>query len=213
MFENVRADLRHGMAWNDGHGWKGTLAELLYPGTQAVLVYRFGRWAIQLPIPGLRHVLKLVYFVLQYLVRAVIGVNIPLHAEIGPGLVVHTWSGVYLPGCRIGRNLIVQHGVVIDFSCQEIGDDVIFGTGAKVIKKVRIGSRVSIGANAVVARAVPDDCIVVATLLNSQPTGSGSGRKISSGTCWSSARRRRCGSAVTMATASRSSSAMDRSTW
>ncbi len=32
------------------------------------------------------------------------GVNIPHIVEIGAGLVIYTWNGVYLPACRIDRN-------------------------------------------------------------------------------------------------------------
>ena len=141
MFDDLRCDLRHGR-WDRRKGLRALLACLMLPGVQAVVVYRFGRWSQRLRVPILRQIMKAAYYPLQYWVQAVIGVNIPPSAEIGPGLVVHTWSGVFLPSCRIGRNLVVQHGVVIDYSCRGIGDDVFFGTGAKVIRSVRIGSRV-----------------------------------------------------------------------
>ena len=86
------------------------------------------------------------------------GVNIPTSAQIGPGLVIHTWNGVYLPACRIGYNAMFQHGVVVSYYCKEIGNHVYFGPGAKVIRPVRIGNRARIGANAVVVEDVPDDC-------------------------------------------------------
>jgi len=160
MLDLLRQDLRRDRREEDG-SMRAWLSHLVHPGVQAVVVYRFGRWADRVRIPVLRQLLKAAYHPLGYWSRAVLGVNVPLRAEIGPGLVVHTWGGVFLPSCRIGRNLLVQQGVVIHYDCKGIGDDVYFGPGAKVIRPVRIGSRVKIGANAVVSRDVSDDSLVL----------------------------------------------------
>lgn len=156
MFENVREDLRAGRSANTG-SW---IRELFHPGTQAVLVYRFGHWAYRLRVPIVRHSLLAVYVVLQGIVRVLSGVNIATQAEIGPGLVVHTWGGVFIAPTRIGRRAFFQHGVVLNWNTKEIGDCVHFGPGCKVIRPVRIGHRARIGANAVVIEDVPDDGIV-----------------------------------------------------
>lgn len=39
----------------------------------------------------------------------------------------------------------------------------MIGAGAKIIGKVKVGNNVRIGANAVVVRDVPDNCVVVST--------------------------------------------------
>ena len=162
MFDNIRADLRRGLAQNH-IGRKRVaayIAQFLHLGTQSVLVYRFGQWALRLPVPIVKHALLLVYIILKFFVHMFASVNIPTSARIGPGLVIHTWAGVYLPSGKIGMNCTFQHGVVVAYSTPEIGDDVYFGPGAKVIKPVRIGNRARIGANAVVMHDVPDDCTV-----------------------------------------------------
>lgn len=41
-----------------------------------------------------------------------------------------------------------------------IGDDVEINAGARIIGPVRIGNNVIIGANAVVVKDVPDNCVV-----------------------------------------------------
>ncbi len=66
----------------------------------------------------------------------------------------------------IGRNCTIRHQVTIGSRNNEhdvpvLGDDVDIGAGAKVLGKIYIGSRVSIGANAVVLIDVPDDNIAV----------------------------------------------------
>ncbi len=162
MFENIREDLTRGLRTNhQGEaGVAAKVSQFFHPGTQAVLVHRFGHWAWKLRVPVVRHVLLAVYFVLRYFVNIWMGVNIPLSAQIGEGLVIHTWNGVYLPACRIGRYAYFQHGVVVAYHCKGIGDHVYFGPGAKVIRAVKIGHNVRIGANAVVLEDIPDNCTV-----------------------------------------------------
>ncbi len=157
MFDNIRQDLQRARRVNSHSLWN----ELTNPGTQAVMVYRFGHWATKLRIPVIRHILILMYIPLAWFIRGFAGVNIPTQAEIGPGLCIHTWSGVFLPPGKIGSNCLVQHGVVINWGVKEIGDRVRFGPGAKVIKPVRIGHGAYIGANAVVMDDVPDNAVMV----------------------------------------------------
>ncbi len=157
MFENVREDLRRARLVNTGR----LLSELFHPGTQAVLVYRLGHWSWNLRLPVLRHLLLIVYVILNFYVRAFIGIFIATRAEIGPGLVIHTWGGIFIPPIKIGRNVGFQHGVVINWRCREIGEDVIFQPGCKIGPGVRIGNHVRIGSNAVVAKDVPDNATVV----------------------------------------------------
>ena len=56
MFENVRRDLIRACRGNQGGvvGFFPLLRELFNPGTQAILVYRFGHWVDQM-VPGIRH--------------------------------------------------------------------------------------------------------------------------------------------------------------
>lgn len=42
-----------------------------------------------------------------------------------------------------------------------IGDNCYLAPGAKIIKPVHIGNNVMIGANAVVTKDIPNDCMVV----------------------------------------------------
>ncbi len=157
MFENVREDLREARSANTG----SLIREFFHPGTQAVLVYRFGHWAHKMRIPVVRHMLVAVYIVVQAIVRVTSGVNIATKAEIGPGMVVHTWGGVFIAPTKIGRRPFFHHGVVMNWDIKEVGDYVHFGPGSKIVGPVRIGHRVRIGANAVVIEDVPDDAIVM----------------------------------------------------
>ena len=157
MFEKIRADLRRASLVNAS----SPLGELLSPGTQAVLVHRFGHWAWKLRVPILRQILLILHAPVSWFIRGFAGVNIPNSADIGPGLVVHTWSGVFLPPGKIGANCLVQTGVVINWGVKKIGESVRFGPGCKIIRPVSIGDGAYIGANAVVMDDVPDDSTVV----------------------------------------------------
>ena len=88
---------------------------------------------------------------------------------IGPGLrVFHTGDFVHVkPNCRIGKNCTLLPGVVIgnkslndDGSWVNIGDNCYMGLGAKIFGEVTIGNNVIIGANAVVVKDIPDNCVV-----------------------------------------------------
>lgn len=139
------------------------LRELLNPGTQAVLVYRWGKWIDGIRVPGVRHVLKVVFMLVQYVVSWRVGIFIPVKADIGPGFLIHTWGGgIFLPAAKIGRNFtIIGGGVQFDYETREIGDDVSVAPGTKTIGKIRIGHRARTGPNSVVQTDVPDDCVVV----------------------------------------------------
>lgn len=166
VFENIHADLRRALRGNQHTtGVAALLRELLNPGTQAILVYRWGRWIEGIRIPGVRHVLKAVFLVVQYIVSWRVGIFIPVKADIGPGLLIHTWGGgIFFPATKIGRNLtIIGGGVQFDYETREIGDDVQIAPGTKTIGKIRIGHRARTGPNTVVQTDVPDDCVVVPT--------------------------------------------------
>ena len=178
LFDYLRADLARSMRGNAHRsGLRGLVVELMQPGTQAIVVYRLGNWLENnLRIPILRQLALGLYSIPHFYARAVLGVNVPRTAQIGPGFVIHTWQGINVGQIRAGRNLTLLHGITLDYDCEEIGDDVLVGAGAKVIRGVKIGSRVHIGANAVVMQDIPDDSIAVgipARIIPAELTGSG----------------------------------------
>jgi serine O-acetyltransferase len=50
-----------------------------------------------------------------------------------------------------------------------IGNNVDIGAGAKVLGPIKVGDNVVIGANAVVIRDVPDDCIAAGVPAVNKP--------------------------------------------
>ncbi len=163
MFENLKGDLRAARLHNgSSEGWiHQNVTIWFHYGTQAVVVYRMGRWLQTFRVPVVKQLLKLVQVAWRTVCEAVYGINVPENTVIGPGFCIHTWSGVFLPHNQtIGRNCTVQHGNLIEDGVT-IGDDVYVGVGAKLIGHIRIGNNVRIGANAVVIADVPDNSTAV----------------------------------------------------
>jgi serine O-acetyltransferase len=164
MFEIVRQDLQRCVRVNQmGAGnLAAYLREMFNPGTQAIMIHRFGVWSDGMRFPPLRYFLRVVHFVIQNVVAWRVGIYIPVKADIAPGMAIHTWGGgVFLPSCKIGRNLtFVGGGELCDYDTLEIGDEVTVGAGTKSTGRIRIGNRVTTGPNSVIIEDVPDDCLV-----------------------------------------------------
>jgi serine O-acetyltransferase len=69
---------------------------------------------------------------------------------------------------EIGDDVLIYQGVTLGGTGNEhgkrhptIGNNVVVGTGAKVLGSIRIGNHVKIGAGSVVVRSVPDHSTVV----------------------------------------------------
>jgi serine O-acetyltransferase len=59
--------------------------------------------------------------------------------------------------CNISERVVIGGGArAAGRGSPVIGDNVTFGTGAKVIGPVRVGDRVAVGANCVVTEDEPD---------------------------------------------------------
>lgn len=166
-FRNVRDDLARACANEEGGKLRRLVLALAAPGTQAVLVYRFGHWALGVPRP-LGWVLGFVYHVLHLVVRAVWGIELPRRTRIGPGLYIGHFGGIMVSRhAIIGANCALSQGVTIgiggrgkDVAAPVIGNDVYIAPGACLYGGIRIGDNVKIGPNACVHADVPDDAIV-----------------------------------------------------
>lgn len=93
--------------------------------------------------------------------------EISYKAQIGPGLIIgHQGAIIVTSDTVIGKNCFLRPGVVFGKKQTEdlhgcvVGDNVNFGIGSKMIGKLNIGDNVYVGANAVVAKDVPSNCVV-----------------------------------------------------
>jgi serine O-acetyltransferase len=159
LFPNLSADLRNKAAVYGLAPTRGVLLRMLVnDGSLAQILFRSMRFC---QTHGLKPLAAILYRLNAFLTTATLGRD----ADLGPGFVILHSIGVVIHGnVRAGRNLVVYHGVTLGAERNRtpvLGDDVYIGAGAKVIGGVRVGSRVRIGANAVVTRDVPDGATVV----------------------------------------------------
>ena len=135
---------------------------LLYPGVHAILWHRVAHWLY----------LRRRYFLARWISQ---------HARKKTGIEIH-------PGATIGRRLVIDHGMgVVIGETTEIGDDcllyqgvtlggtgkdqgkrhptignnVLIGSGARVLGPFTVGDNARIAAGAVVLSAVPPNCTAV----------------------------------------------------
>jgi serine O-acetyltransferase len=99
-----------------------------------------------------------------FVVRAT-GVDIAPATEIGSGLGIHNFSGVFVDAEEIGECLTLNQGTTIgpDSSRRgkpRLGEGVFLGAGARVLGDITIGNHVVVAANALVTKSIPDNCLI-----------------------------------------------------
>jgi serine O-acetyltransferase len=138
------------------------------PGVHAVLVLRFGQWCRRRP-KALRLLLDPIYLVLDFLVQALWGIEIPRTAKVGPGLYIGHYGNITVSSVAvIGCDCNLSQGITIGVSgagkkrgAPIIGDNVYIAPGARLFGRITVGDNVKIGANAVIHRDLPDNAIAV----------------------------------------------------
>ena len=170
MFDTIRADIdRKVRGWGvrpeDKTFFRKRITPLLELGTMAVIVYRFGRWAYRLKMPVLRQLMIAIYLVVNTICLMLTGIHIHRESDIGPGLVVHNCSCIFILATRIGHSCSVNQGVSVasvrGTGWPTIGDNVYLGAGCKVMGGVTIGDNVVVSANSLVVADIPSNCTVL----------------------------------------------------
>jgi serine O-acetyltransferase len=141
-----------------------SLLEVLtsYPGIKAILLHRIAHffWMIGMP------------FVPRYLsemTRDLTGIEIHPGASIGKDFFIDHGGGVVIGETSIiGDNVTIYQGVVLGGTTTEqvkrhptLGNNIVVGTGAKLLGPITIGDDVRIGANSVVVMDIPPNSVVV----------------------------------------------------
>jgi len=135
---------------------------LCYPGFHAMLFYRLAHalWERQLFLLG--------RFV-SHLGRFFTGIEIHPGATIGKGFFIDHGMGVVIgETAEIGDNCTLYHGVTLGGTSwakekrhPTLGDNVVIGSGAKVLGPFKVGDNSKIGSNSVVVKEVPENSTVV----------------------------------------------------
>ena len=135
---------------------------LLYPGVRAVRSYRRAHWCY-------KHSLFFLARLISQWSRRRTGIEIHPGAKIGRRLVIDHGMGIVIgETAEIGDDCLIYHGVTLGGTGKEagkrhptIGNNVLIGTGAKVLGPFRVGDNSRIAANSVVLSEVPPDCTAV----------------------------------------------------
>jgi serine O-acetyltransferase len=135
---------------------------LTYGGVQALLVHRIAHAAQEAGLPIVPHGLA-------YLGRMTTGVEIHPGARIGEALFIDHGAGVVIgETAQIGDNVTLYQGVTLGGTGfargkrhPTVDDDVVIGSGAKLLGPIHVGAGSKIGANSVVIHDVPPNSTVV----------------------------------------------------
>ena len=144
-------------------------AIILYPGFHAILLHRIAHF--------LYH--RKLYFIarlISQIARHITGIEIHPGAKIGRKLFIDHGMGIVIgETATIGDNCTIYHNSTLGGTGKgnkkrhpDIGNNVMIGSGAKVLGPIKIGNNVKIGANSVVLRDVPDNVTVAGIPRNNK---------------------------------------------
>jgi serine O-acetyltransferase len=161
MFETLRRDIR--AAWDRDPAVRSTLEIIFcYPGLHAVWLHRVAHWFWN------RRLLFLGRFI-SHLNRFLTGIEIHPAARLGPGLFIDHGMGVVIgETSEVGENVTIYQGVTLGGTSLErkkrhptIGNNVVIGSGAKILGPFTVGDNSKIGSGSVVVKEVPPNSVVV----------------------------------------------------
>ena len=135
---------------------------LLYPGLKAVRSHRRAHWCYTHGLPFLARMISQGS-------RRRTGIEIHPGAKIGKRLVIDHGMGLVIgETAEIGDDCLIYHGVTLGGTGKEtgkrhptIGNNVLIGTGAKVLGPITIGDNARVAANSVVLKDIPESSTAV----------------------------------------------------
>jgi serine O-acetyltransferase len=133
-----------------------------YPGFHAIIIYRLAHWLWK----------KDFYFLgrfTSHIGRFLTGIEIHPGATIGKRFFIDHGMGVVIgETAEIGNDVTLYHGVTLggvslkkEKRHPTVEDNVVVGSGAKVLGPFTVKRNAKIGSNSVVVKEVPEDATVV----------------------------------------------------
>ncbi len=161
MFEDLR-DLIGAYKARDPAARSAVEILLLYPGIKAVRSHRKAHWFYE-------HGHSFIARCISQRSRKKTGIEIHPGATIGRRLVIDHGMGIVIgETAEIGDDCLIYHGVTLGGTGKDvgkrhptIGNNVLIGTGAKVLGPINVGSNSRIAANSVVLQDIPEDSTAV----------------------------------------------------
>ncbi len=135
---------------------------ILYPGFHILVFYRISHFLYKYKLFFLSRIIS-------QLGRFLTGIEIHPGAKIGKKLFIDHGIGIVIgETTTIGDNCIIYHNVTLGGTGKDknkrhpdIGNNVIIGSGAKILGPIKIGNNVKIGANSVVLKDIKDNKTVI----------------------------------------------------
>lgn len=155
MFKNLKYDIENILKCDPAaRGFVEVL--LLYPSVHAIFLYRIAHKLYK----------NKFFFAARFLSqlgRFMTGIEIHPGATIGKGLFIDHGMGVVIgETAEVGDNVTIYHGVTLGGTGKDkgkrhptVGNNVMIGSGAKILGPINIGDGAKIGANATVVKDVP----------------------------------------------------------
>ena len=154
MFKMLRCEIKNTLEKDPAaKNWIEVM--LLYPSIHAIIFYRVAHFLYN-------HKIYFISRAISQLARFFTGIEIHPGAIIGKGLFIDHGMGVVIgETTEIGDNVTLYQGVTLGGTGKDkgkrhptLGDNVVVGSGAKILGPIKIGSSSKIGANAVVLKDV-----------------------------------------------------------
>ncbi|KOF56917.1 serine acetyltransferase [Clostridium sp. DMHC 10] len=161
MFKALRYDIKKVME-NDPAARNSLEIFLLYPCIHALIWYRVAHYFYN-------HKMFFIARLISQTSRFFTGIEIHPGAKIGKGLFIDHGMGVVIgETAEVGDNVVMYHGSTLGGTGKDkgkrhptIGNNVMIGSGAKVLGPINVGDGSKIGANAVVLKDVPANVTAV----------------------------------------------------
>ncbi len=161
MFDNLRYDIK-AIRDRDPAARNGAEVFFLYSGLHAVIYHRIAHWFF-------KHDMKFIARWVSQHARHKTGIEIHPGATIGKGLLIDHGMGVVIGETAVvGDNCTIYQGVTLGGTGKHtgkrhptIGNNVMVGSGAKVLGPFTVGDNAKIAAGAVVLDTVPENATAV----------------------------------------------------
>ncbi len=161
MFDTLKEDIK--VVFERDPAVRNTLEIFIcYPGFHAVLLHRVSHalWNRKFYLFGR---------MTSHIARFLTGIEIHPGAKIGKGFFIDHGMGVVIgETAEIGDNCTLYHGVTLGGTSwakekrhPTLGNNVVVGSGAKILGPFTVGDNSKIGSNSVVVKEVPPNSTVV----------------------------------------------------
>ncbi len=161
MFKSLREDI-NSVFDRDPAARSALEIVLCYPGLHALWIYRIAHWFWG-------NEFFLLGRFISHIGRFLTGVEIHPGAKIGSKFFIDHGMGVVIgETAEIGDNVTLYHGVTLGGVTWDkvkrhptLDDNVVIGSGAKILGPFTVGKGAKVGSNSVVVKEVPENATVV----------------------------------------------------